>query len=60
MSGDVLSNEKSKGNTFAYKIVIQLNVFATSMKHRIDSHVQRTEIITVEDWRRSMWDAKIL
>jgi transposase len=54
MSGDVLSNEKSKGNTFTYKMVIQLNVFAMSIKHRIDSHVQRTEIITEEDWRRSM------
>ena len=45
----MLSDEKIKGNTFTHKVVIQFNVFATSVKHGIDSHVQGTEIVTVED-----------
>jgi hypothetical protein len=46
---DVLSDEKSKGNIFMHKMVIQLNMFAMSVKHRIDRHVQSIEIVTVED-----------
>jgi len=46
---DVLSDEKSKGNIFMHKMVIQLNMFAMSVKHRIDHHVQSIEIVTVED-----------
>jgi hypothetical protein len=49
VSGDMLSDEKSKGNTFMQKMIIQLNMFAMSVKHRIDHHVQSTEIVTVED-----------
>ena len=44
-SGDMLSNEKSKCNSFAHKMVIQLDVFATSMKHRIYYHVKSTCVI---------------
>jgi hypothetical protein len=32
-SGDMLSYEVSKCNSFAHKIIIQLDVFAASMKH---------------------------
>jgi hypothetical protein len=49
VSGDMLSDEKSKGNTFMQKMIIQLNMFAMSVKHRIDHHVQSTEIVTAED-----------
>jgi len=46
---DVLSDEKSKGSIFMHKMVIQLNMFAMSVKYRIDRHVQSIEIVTVED-----------
>ena len=47
-SGDMLSDEKSKCNSFAHKMVIQLNVFTTSMKHQIYCHVKSTCVITVK------------
>jgi hypothetical protein len=32
-SGDMLSDEMSKCNLFAHKMIIQLDVFVVSMKH---------------------------
>ena len=58
-SGDMLSDEKYKCNLFAHKMVIQFDVFATSMKHQIYCHVKSTCVITVESWCRCQQNVKI-
>ena len=56
----MLSNEKSKCNSFTHKMVIQLDVFATSMKHWIYYHVKSTYVIIIKSWCRGQRNVKIL
>lgn len=58
-SGDVLSDEKSKCNSFMHKMVNQLNVFITSMKHQIYCHMKSSYVVAVENWSRCQSNVKI-
>ena len=51
INGDIVGDKMPKCNTFTHKMKIQFNVFATSLKHKIDDHMKSTEIVTVEFWR---------
>lgn len=54
-----MSDEKPKCNSFVHKMIIQLNMFTTSMKHQINYHMKSTMVVVVEDWRRGKWNVKI-
>ena len=46
--GNIASYEGTNGYFFSYKVVVNLNVFGSGMKNRIDSHVESTFVITKE------------
>lgn len=40
------SMKESKCNMFTYIVIVDLDVFASSMEHRINGHIKHTEIVT--------------
>lgn len=51
ISGDKKNPKSPTSNTFPDEVIINLNVFGSSMENRIHRHVSRTHIVTKEIYR---------
>ena len=52
---------KVPATTFSRKkMIVQLDVFCTSMKHGIDSHMKCTSVITEENWWGVRGETKVM